>query len=186
MMQKSILTILLAVLCIQSGCDVSGRNQIYTGAEEAIKMSLASQGRATDPGSEQMQKRFETTGSRSVDPVQSVLVWSERYEELSVKNNLLREKNSEIREENIALKKQIDSLKRELKQSKKELAEANDFLQKMHLELNEWKGNVLGFRDEMRKADKVQLEALAKILHILGAEPMVESRNEEVTLNSEE
>ena len=41
----------------------------------------------------------------------------------------------------------------------------------MHVELNQWKADVLGFRDEMRKAEAAQLQALGKILRILGAEP---------------
>jgi hypothetical protein len=57
-----------------------------------------------------------------------------------------------------------------MKQTKKELNEANNFLQEMQLELNQWKGDVLGFRDEMRRAQKSQLDALSRILRILGAE----------------
>jgi uncharacterized protein YeaO (DUF488 family) len=56
--------------------------------------------------------------------------------------------------------------------TEKELAEANEFLQQMHVELNKWKSDVLGFREEMRQAQQAQLEALAKILRVLGAEPV--------------
>ena len=56
--------------------------------------------------------------------------------------------------------------------NQKELDEANAFLQQMHLELSEWKTDVLGFRDEIRKSQKAQLEALGKILSVLGAEPV--------------
>ncbi|MFB0524723.1 MAG: hypothetical protein ACETVZ_04235, partial [Phycisphaerae bacterium] len=40
----------------------------------------------------------------------------------------------------------------------------------MRIELNNWKANVLGFRDERREAEIAQLEALLKILKILGGE----------------
>ena len=40
----------------------------------------------------------------------------------------------------------------------------------MNLQLNKWKGDVLGFRDEMRKAQATQLGALKQIMQILGAE----------------
>ena len=60
--------------------------------------------------------------------------------------------------------------RRELEQAKKELAEANDLLIEMRIELNNWKSNIIGFRDEMRDADKYQLEALLKILKVLGGE----------------
>jgi len=65
----------------------------------------------------------------------------------------------------------VETLKAQLSQTQKELEEANEFLQKMHVELNQWKADVLGFRDEMRKAEAAQLQALGKILRILGAEP---------------
>ncbi len=40
----------------------------------------------------------------------------------------------------------------------------------MQVELVKWKSDVLGFRDEMRKAQSVQLQALTRIMKILGAE----------------
>ena len=178
--------LLLAVSCLQFGCGLSNTNQVHNASGEPVSAIFTPSKKTVDPGSDQMQRRFETTGERSLDPVQSVLMWSEKYEELSIKNNLLREKSSEIRDENSALKKRIETLETELEKSKKELAEANAFLQKMHLELNEWKNDVLGFRDEMRNADKVQLAALAKILRVLGAEPMAESQNEEDSIAPEE
>jgi hypothetical protein len=60
------------------------------------------------------------------------------------------------------------SLEARLKQTQKELSEANDLLIEMLSELNTWKSNILGFRGEMRDAAKVQLEALLKVLEILG------------------
>jgi 5-enolpyruvylshikimate-3-phosphate synthase len=36
--------------------------------------------------------------------------------------------------------------------------------------LNNWKMNILGYRDEMRDAETAQLEALLKILKALGGE----------------
>ena len=40
----------------------------------------------------------------------------------------------------------------------------------MLTELNHWKSNILGFRGEMRDAASAQLEALLKVLEILGGE----------------
>jgi hypothetical protein len=50
----------------------------------------------------------------------------------------------------------------------------------MRIELNNWKTNILGFRDEMRDADKTQLQALLRILKALGGEvnPEVSSRQD--------
>jgi len=188
-MKRDILTgALLAVfLCFQAGCGLTHQKALDTQAADAKTTASDQPAAAAEHGSEQMHRRFEAGRQEGADAVQSVLVWSQRYEELSLKNNLLREKNSEIRAENSELKQRADTLEMELEKTKQELAEANDFLQQMHVELNEWKGNVLGFRDEMRQAQKVQLEALAKILRVLGAEPVAvpEGENEDSS-NSKE
>jgi len=65
---------------------------------------------------------------------------------------------------------QIAALEAKLKQTQKELGEANELLIEMLTELNTWKSNILGFRGEMRDAAKAQLEALLKVLEILGGE----------------
>jgi regulator of replication initiation timing len=121
-------------------------------------------------GSASLERRF-AEGPSGPDAVQTALIWSEKYQQLSETANQLREKNVQLFEENARLKREVESLKGELAQTQKELEEANEFLQKMHVELNQWKADVLGFREEMRKAQAAQLQALAKILRILGAEP---------------
>ena len=57
----------------------------------------------------------------------------------------------------------------DLGKSQAELAEANKLLVEVRQEVQKWKTNVLGFRDEIRKANQVQLEALAKVLTLVGA-----------------
>ena len=57
-----------------------------------------------------------------------------------------------------------------LKTAEKELSDANELLIEMRKELNSWKTNVLGFRDESNYIHKEQLKALVKILKLLGAE----------------
>lgn len=49
----------------------------------------------------------------------------------------------------------------------------------MKIELNGWKSNILGFRDEMRNADKAQLQALMRILEALGGETTTEETEEQ-------
>jgi chromosome segregation ATPase len=80
------------------------------------------------------------------------------------------DKNNSITKENSELKHQLSQLQLEMEQTKKELHSANAFLQEMQQELNHWKNDVLGFRDEMRRAESTQLEALSRILKLLGAE----------------
>ncbi len=49
----------------------------------------------------------------------------------------------------------------------------------MRIELNNWRTDILGFRDEMRDADTTQLQALLRILKILGGEVKEESAQNE-------
>lgn len=123
-------------------------------------------------GSQQLQYRFTEGSTNSTDAVQNAILWSEKYERLSETTDELRERNMHLFEENTKLKEEVKTLGSKLAQTQKELDEANEFLQKMHLELNQWKADVLGFREELRQAQAAQLQALGKILRILGAEPV--------------
>ena len=51
----------------------------------------------------------------------------------------------------------------------------------MRIELNNWKIDILGFRDEIRDAETAQLEALLKILKVLGGEVKTKSAQAEDT-----
>jgi hypothetical protein len=62
-----------------------------------------------------------------------------------------------------------------LQQAHKELAEANSLLIDMRVELNNWKADILGFRNEMRNAETAQLETLLRILKVLGGQVTTES-----------
>jgi chromosome segregation ATPase len=124
---------------------------------------------------QQSAKRFQEPTPQGRTAVESAIELSEKYAELSEQAATLREKIQGLTTENTQLKRQVASLEIKLKQTQKELTEANDFLIEMRIELNNWKTNVLGFRNEMRQAEEAQLEALLKILKILGGEIMVES-----------
>lgn len=119
-----------------------------------------------------LQNRFSDETAEQQDAVQSAVMWSEKYQQLSETASELREKNIRLLEENTMLKQEVQTIRVELTQTRKELDDANSFLQKMHLELTQWKTDVLGFRDEIRRSEAAQLSALAKILRILGAEPV--------------
>ncbi|MCE5186611.1 MAG: hypothetical protein LLF76_10850 [Planctomycetaceae bacterium] len=119
-----------------------------------------------------IQKRFESGPDEQKGAVQNAVLWAQRYEEMSLKNNELREQNNKLALQNNQLQHDAEKVKLQLESTRKELNEANEFLQQMHVELTKWKSDVLGFRDEMRQAQQAQLEALAKILKLLGAEPI--------------
>ena len=113
--------------------------------------------------------RFTSVDEQSLD-ADSAMKWSERYDDLSAKYMSLAEENIALTKERNELTKRMMALETDLKATKGELDDANLFLQDMHRELTKWKGDVLGFRDELRDADGAQLNALTKILKLLGAE----------------
>jgi chromosome segregation ATPase len=117
-----------------------------------------------------MAKRFQNSGPKAQSAVDSVIELAEKNAKLSQEVTELKQKVSELNGENQKLKDNVAVLEPELNQTKKELAQANDLLIEMRIELNNWKNNVLGFRSEIREADKVQLETLRRILEVLGGE----------------
>ncbi len=128
--------------------------------------------------SSSLSKRFQESTTQGPSVVESAIELSEKYARLSEEMAVLRQKNQELIAENRRLEDQLIPCEAQLKQTQKELAEANDLLVEMRIELNNWKTDILGFRDEMRDADKAQLETLLKILKILGGEVKEKSPNE--------
>ena len=116
-----------------------------------------------------ISNRFNSVSEDSLDGP-SAMRWSDKYDELSDKYTLLTENNLALTKERNDLKKRLMVFEAELNDTRQELSDANLFLQDMHKELTQWKGDVLGFRDEMRLADGAQINALTKILKLLGAE----------------
>ena len=83
---------------------------------------------------------------------------------------MLRQNNQNLTIENQQLKEQLFNIQKQLQQTQNELNEANEIMISMRAELNNWKKDVLGFRDEMRNAEKAQIEALLKIMKVLGGD----------------
>lgn len=131
------------------------------------------------------KKKFVSSESQSQNPtvVESVLELSEKYARLSEKAAKQQLENHALSTENDELKGRIAQFTKDFAQAQKELSEANRFLLDMHIELGKWKHDVLGYRREMRQAEKAQLQALVQILQILGAEVTTESsQNESATV----
>jgi len=115
-------------------------------------------------------KRFQEADPDGLTPIESAIELSKKYAALSEEAAKLRVENKNLEDEKTRLDQRTRELEQELTQAKKELSEANDLLVEMRIELNNWKSDILGFRGEMREADKVQIEALIKILKVLGGE----------------
>jgi len=107
--------------------------------------------------------------------VDSAIELSDRYAKLSDEASAMRLQNQNLEAENQRLKADLKVAQDRLEKAQKELNEVNDLLVAMRVELNNWKTDVLGFRGEMREAEKAQLEALVKILKMLGAEIKTDS-----------
>ena len=125
---------------------------------------------SANPSGENVAKRFREPNTQGRTAVESAIELSEKYAKLSDQTVALRERNQSLLAENTDLKKRVSELESKLMQTQKELNEANDLLIEMLTELNNWKGDVLGFRNEMREASKAQLEALLRILETLGGQ----------------
>lgn len=123
----------------------------------------------------QSAKRFQQSAPQGPTAVESAIELSQKFAELSKKNAVLTQRKTELEEANRRLSKDLEKTQADLQQAQKELAQANQFLVEMRVELNNWKNNVLGFRGEMRDAEKAQLEALLRILTLLGADHQPET-----------
>lgn len=119
-------------------------------------------------------KRFQEPSLQGSTAVESALELSEKYAILSTETNMLRQNNQSLTLENQKLKEQLFNIQKQLQQTQKELNEANEIMISMRAELNNWKKDVLGFRDEMRNAEKAQIEALLKIMKVLGGDVDIE------------
>jgi len=154
--------LVVVLLIAATGC--TGPNQPNT--------SLATRPAASNSGSGNTStaNRFQDTPLEGRTAVDSAIELSEKYARLSDQTVALRDENQRLVAENQDLLRQIDDLEAKLQQTQKELGEANDLLIEMLSELNAWKTNILGFRTEMRDAARAQLEALLKVLEVLGGE----------------
>ncbi len=128
-------------------------------------------------------KRFQESAPQIQNPsvVASAMELSKKHVILSEQADVLRQQNRELIVQKQQLKDQVVALEAQLRQTQKELTEANDLLITMRIELNNWKVDILGFRNEIRNAETAQLEALLKILKVLGGEAKTKSARGEDT-----
>jgi predicted nuclease with TOPRIM domain len=115
-------------------------------------------------------EKFIEPNVKETTAVESAIIWSDKYTKLSEQMEQVQKKNLDLTEENRNLTAQVAKIQTQLNQAQKELAEANTLLVDMQKELTNWKSDVLGFRDEMRKAQKAQIDALTHIVTLLGGE----------------
>lgn len=102
--------------------------------------------------------------------VEEALEWMKKYSRAAEQLTDLQEANRRLENENQRHLAEIARLRTELDSMKQQLSEADSMLVAMRKELDAWKENVLGFREEIRRADQAQIEALQRVLVLLGGE----------------
>jgi chromosome segregation ATPase len=161
-------------LFLLPGCtETQGQVGVVAQSESVARPGL--QQPKQQDAQELIAKRFQEPTLQGRTAVESAIELSEKYAQISEDAVILRERNNSLAGENDKLKEQIDILDGNLKKAEKELGEANNLLVEMRIELNNWKTDVLGFRSEIRQAETAQLEALLKILKVLGGQVASES-----------
>lgn len=166
--KKTIITVLLLMpTLLLSGCSSQQKPVQSVIPPHLIEMQQ----------NDSVAKRFQESIPQIPTAVESAIELSEKYARLSEEAAVLRQQNQSIMAKNQQFNNQIVALEAQLQQAQKELTEANDLLIEMRIELNSWKSNILGFREEMREAQTTQLEALFKILRLLGGQVAVGSAN---------
>jgi septal ring factor EnvC (AmiA/AmiB activator) len=145
-------------------------------AGAAILMQFVGCSHSESPTRTDMQLSSPSAASlTSAEPqgptaVESAIALSDKYAKLIEEAAALRQSKQTLEAENQKLETDLKICRSQLEQAQKELAQANDLLLQTRLELNTWKNDVLGFRGEMRDAQKAQLETLYRILKLMGGE----------------
>ena len=159
--------VLVVVALALAGCD-----QMRMAYEPGTMAPPAGQGQPGGGDGAQLPRASVTADQNTRGPsaVDSALAWSAKYAKAVENLNLAEKKNRALAKSNRELQKQIAGLQSELTQTKKEVTDANAMLIEMRKDLMEWKKNVWGFREEIREAQRAQLEALHKLLELLVGE----------------
>ena len=159
---KTLVLLSLALLPLVFGC---------SGGQNPVKIVFPPDfGGIEQPQSAASPKRFEQQDSTQANAIEAAVEMSERYTQLSAEAAELKKKNENLQQENQEIQNKLQQTQTELDRTQKELSQANDLIMEMRVELNDWKADVLGFREEMRQADIAQLETLKKIVELLGGE----------------
>ena len=159
---KLILSLVLTMqILLTAGCSDQKQGKVAVNPDDPLAKYW----------NEIIAKRFQESAAQSSTAAESAIELSQKYATLSEEAAVLRQKNQQLQEQTVAFDAQ-------LRQTQKELAEANNLLIEMRVELNNWKSNIMGFRDEIRDAETAQLEALLRILKVLGGQTVESAQGE--------
>ena len=162
---KKIFLVLTLVIIVLSGCNMDVPGEIANATITSIQKKPNSQKHVP---TDSRNRFISNTADDSC--FEDVRGWAEKYKELKSKNEQLEKLNAELTTDNKRFVKRFDAMSANLKITEKELSDANELLIEMRKELDGWKANVLGFREEINEVHKEQLKALVRVLKLLGAE----------------
>lgn len=108
--------------------------------------------------------------SQNEGAVDVALEWSKKYAKAAEQLVEAQKANQQLTEKNKKLLAELAKAQVQLEEAQKELADANEMILQLGKQNREWRKNVLGFREELLQAEKVQLDKLQKIIVLLGGE----------------
>jgi len=156
-----------AALALLGGCDRMSFGPFEPSAPRAAQPRDRQDGEATYMARSVVDDDGKAAEGGGLD---LALEWSKKYAEAAEQLLESRKVNKQLLESNKRLQAQVTGNEDQLRQAQKELAEANEMLVEIGGELRQWKASVLGFRTEMQQAQEAQMEAIKKILVLLGGE----------------
>jgi hypothetical protein len=143
---------------------------VSAGCQTAWKPSALVEGPGAGTGYLSKGAVAQDAPSDKAPAVESALLWSEKYARTVEDLSQEQQRGRKLLDENRTLQQQLDAAKADVAKATSELEAANTLLIEVRQENNRWKADVLGYRDEMRRAHLTELEALGKVLRLLGGE----------------
>ncbi|MCE5326292.1 MAG: hypothetical protein LLG01_07730 [Planctomycetaceae bacterium] len=110
------------------------------------------------------------SGAGGESAVDTALAWAKKYAEAQMRVATLEQENRTLSDRNRVVTTQLDTAKGQLTTAQRELAEANAMMKDLEARLAKWQESVLGYRQEMREAQKAQMDAMVKVIRLLGGE----------------
>ncbi len=141
---------------------------------------------AEQPYNASARSKFQQPSQKGPTTVEGAIELAKKHAGLTEEMAEMRQQNQNLLAKNNTLKNRLTESETQLQQTQKELAQANELLREMVVELNNWKVSVIGFQSEMRQADKTQMDALLKILSVLGGEVKIESTQNDNAATTDE
>ena len=167
MYEKVMMTTVLAVLAVGvTGCLPEG---LMTRESRPVEGSQPpAKGTEAKPGD-----YFRDPGGDSGAPrgaVAEAELWRDRFLKETEKRQKLEDTRRQMEDKNRELTAANTSLAAERDQCKRELEEASAMMIRLNEDLKAWKKDVLGYRAEMRASHQETVQALARVMKLLGAE----------------